>query len=112
MQDVWEEWEEGSVGQLAVRMLKETYGSLWRLRNGFRVHFCRRKVIRDEPLARAASGKNEEEAITELELVLAGRSLHQIVDKLKQRRRWGQGQIQVQVWIPVRDNAGHRWRRT
>ena len=34
-------------------------------------------------------GKTEEEAITELELLRAGRSLNQLVDELKHRRRPG-----------------------
>jgi hypothetical protein len=98
--DVWKEWEEGIAGQPAVRVLEETWGGRWRPGNGVRVQFCRRKVIWDELLARTASGKNEEEAVTELELLRAGRSLNRLVDELKQRRRRGQGQIRVQVGTP------------
>ena len=52
-----------------------------------RVQFCRRKVIWDEVLARVTRGKTEEEAVAELELLRAGRSLNQLVDELKQRRQ-------------------------
>ncbi|KAJ0129218.1 hypothetical protein HZ326_27681, partial [Fusarium oxysporum f. sp. albedinis] len=106
VRDVWKEWEEGIAGQPAVRVLEETWGSRWRPGNGVRVQFCRRKVIWDELLARTASGKNEEEAVAELELLRAGRSLNRLVDELKQRRRRGQGQIRVQVGTPVPDSAG------
>ncbi|KAK7592307.1 hypothetical protein V3481_006928 [Fusarium oxysporum f. sp. vasinfectum] len=106
VRDVWKEWEEGIAGQPAVRVLEETWGSRWRPGNGIRVQFCRRKVIWDELLARTASGKSEEEAVAELELLRAGRSLNRIVDELKQRRRRGQGQgrIRVQVGTPVPDD--------
>ncbi|RKK12793.1 hypothetical protein BFJ65_g12053 [Fusarium oxysporum f. sp. cepae] len=110
VRDVWKEWEEGIAGQPAVRVLEETWGSRWRPGNGIRVQFCRRKVIWDELLACTASGKNEEEAIAELELLRAGRSLNRLVDELKQRRRrgrgQGQGRIRVQVGTPVPDNPG------
>ena len=52
-----------------------------------RVQFCRRKVIWDEVLARVARGKTEEEAVAELELLRASRSLNQLVDELKHRRQ-------------------------
>ncbi|RKK17798.1 hypothetical protein BFJ65_g8123 [Fusarium oxysporum f. sp. cepae] len=110
VRDVWKEWEEGIAGQPAVRVLEETWGSRWRPGNGIRVQFCRRKVIWDKLLARTASGKNEEEAIAELELLRAGRSLNRLVDELKQRRRrgrgQGQGRIRVQVGTPVPDDPG------
>lgn len=38
-------------------------------------------------MARTARGKSEEEAVAELELLRAGRSLNQLVDDLKQRRQ-------------------------
>ncbi|KAJ9413287.1 transcriptional activator of glycolytic enzymes-domain-containing protein [Fusarium oxysporum] len=95
--DVWKEWEEGIAGQPAVRVLEETWGSRWRPGNGIRVQFCRRKVIWDELLARTASGKSEEEAVAELELLRAGWSLNRLVDELKQRRRRGQGRLRVQL---------------
>jgi hypothetical protein len=91
VRDVWKEWEEGIAGQPAVRVLEETWGSRWRPGNGIRVQFCRRKVIWDELLARTASGKSEEEAVAELELLRAGRSQ-------------GQGRIRVQVGTPVPDD--------
>ncbi|TVY62593.1 High-osmolarity-induced transcription protein 1 [Fusarium oxysporum f. sp. cubense] len=108
VRDVWKEWEEGIAGQPSVRVLEETWGSRWRPGNGIRVQFCRRKVIWDELLARTASGKSEEEAVAELELLRAGRSLNRLVDELKQRRRRGQGQgrIRVQVGTPVPDDPG------
>ncbi|RKK06602.1 hypothetical protein BFJ65_g18500 [Fusarium oxysporum f. sp. cepae] len=114
VRDVWKEWEEGIAGQPAVRVLEETWGSRWRPGNGIRVQFCRRKVIWDELLARTASGKNEEEAVAELELLRAGRSLNRLVDELKQRRRRGQGQgrIRVQVGTPVPDDPDPRPRPT
>ncbi|KAF6527764.1 hypothetical protein HZS61_008066 [Fusarium oxysporum f. sp. conglutinans] len=95
VRDVWKEWEEGIAGQPAVRVLEETWGSRWRPGNEIRVQFCRRKVIWDELLARTASGKSEEEAVAELELLRAGRSLNRLVDELKQRRRRGQGQGRI-----------------
>ncbi|KFZ02293.1 hypothetical protein V500_00289 [Pseudogymnoascus sp. VKM F-4518 (FW-2643)] len=88
--DVWREWTEGLAGRPAIRELEETWGSRWRPGNAVRVQFCRRKVIWDEVLARAAHGKSEVEAVAELELLRAGRSLNQLVDELKQRR---QGQL-------------------
>jgi hypothetical protein len=90
VRDVWKEWVEGIAGQPAVRVLEETWGSRWRPGNRVRVQFCSRKVIWDELLARTASGKNEEEAIAELELLRAGRILNRLIDELKQRRRRGQ----------------------
>ncbi|EGY20869.1 uncharacterized protein VDAG_02393 [Verticillium dahliae VdLs.17] len=106
--DVWMEWEEGIAGQPAVRVLEETWGSRWRPGNGVKVQFCRRKVIWDELLARTASGKSKEEAVVELELLRAGRSLNRLVDELKKRRQrgQGQGQIRVQVGTPVPDDPG------
>ncbi|KAL9567375.1 hypothetical protein ACKAV7_008450 [Fusarium commune] len=97
VRDVWKEWEEGIAGQLAIRVLEETWGSRWRPGNGIRVQFYRRKVIWDELLACTASGKSEEEAVAELELLRAGRSLNRLVDELKQRRRRGQGQ--GRIWV-------------
>ncbi|EXK77484.1 hypothetical protein FOQG_17813 [Fusarium oxysporum f. sp. raphani 54005] len=106
VRDVWKEWEEGIAGQPAVRVLEEKWRSRWRPENGVRVQFCRRKVTWDELLARTASGKNEEEAVAELELLRAGRSLNRLVDEFKQRRRRGQGQIRVQGGTLVPDDAG------
>jgi hypothetical protein len=57
-----------------------------------RVQFCRRKVLWDEVQARVTRGKTEEEAVTELELLRAGRSLNQLVDELKHRRQQRQRQ--------------------
>jgi hypothetical protein len=87
VRDAWREWKEGITGQPAVRELEEAWGSRWRPGNGVRVQFCRRKVIWDAVLARTARGKSEEEAVAELELLRAGRSLNQLVDDLKQRRQ-------------------------
>jgi hypothetical protein len=87
IKDVWREWKEGLGGQPAVQELEEKWGSRWRPGNTVRVQFCRRKVIWDELLARVARGKSEEEAVAELELLRAGRSLNQLVDNLKQRRQ-------------------------
>ena len=87
VKDVWREWKEGLAGRPAVQELEEKWGSRWRPGNTVRVQFCRRKVIWDEVLARVARGKNEEEVITELELLRAGRSLNQLVDELKHRRQ-------------------------
>ena len=68
-----------------MRELEEKWGSSWCPGNTVRVQFCRRKVIWDELLARVARGKSEEEAVAELELLRAGRSLNQLIDDLKQR---------------------------
>jgi hypothetical protein len=87
VQDVWREWREGLAGRPAVQELEEAWGSRWRPGNIVRVQFCRRKVLWDEVLARVARGKTEEEAVTELELLRAGRSLNQLVDELKHRRQ-------------------------
>ena len=87
VRDVWREWKEGIAGQPALRELEEAWGSRWRPGNVVRVQFCRRKVIWDELLARTARGKSEEEAVAELELLRAGRSLNRLVDDLKQRRQ-------------------------
>jgi hypothetical protein len=87
VRDAWREWKEGIAGQPAIRELEEAWGSRWRPGNGVRVQFCRRKVIWDAVLARTARGKSEEEAVAELELLRAGRSLNQLVDDLKQRRQ-------------------------
>lgn len=88
--DVWREWKEGLAGQPAVRELEEAWGSSWRPGNTVRVQFCRRKVVWDEVLARVARGRAEEEAVAELELLRAGRSLNQLVDELKHRRQYHQ----------------------
>jgi hypothetical protein len=93
VRDAWREWREGLAGRPAVQELEEVWGSRWRPGNMVRVQFCRRKVLWDEVAARVARGKTEEEAITELELLRAGRSLNQLVDELKHRRR-RQGQRQ------------------
>ena len=85
--DMWREWKEGLGSQPAIQELEETWGSSWRPGNAIRVQFCRRKVIWDTIRARVARGGTEEEAIAELELLRAGRSLSQLVDKLKQRRQ-------------------------
>jgi hypothetical protein len=88
VRDVWREWKEGLAGRPAIRELEEMWGSRWRPGNTVRVQFCRRKVVWDEVLARVARGKSEEEAVTELELLRAGRSLNQLVDELKHRRQY------------------------
>jgi Centromere DNA-binding protein complex CBF3 subunit, domain 2/Transcriptional activator of glycolytic enzymes len=85
--DAWREWKEGLAGQPAIRELEEAWGSRWRPSNTVRVQFCRRKVIWDAVQARVARGGSEEEAIAELELLRAGRSLNQLVDELKHRRQ-------------------------
>lgn len=87
VRDAWREWREGMAGRPAVQELEETWGSRWRPGNTVRVQFCRRKVLWDEVLARVARGKTEEEAVTELELLRAGRSLNQLADELKHRRQ-------------------------
>lgn len=87
VRDAWREWKEGLAGRPAVQELEEAWGSRWRLGNMVRVQFCRRKVLWDEVLARIARGKTEEEAIAELELLRASRSLNQLVDELKHRRQ-------------------------
>jgi hypothetical protein len=83
--DVWKEWAEGFAGRPAIRELEETWGSRWRLGNVIRVQFCRQRVIWDEIIARTTRGKSELEAVTELELLRAGRSLKQLADELRQR---------------------------
>ena len=87
VRDIWREWTEGFAGQPAICELEETWGSRWRPSNTVRVQFCRRKVIWDEIIARIARGKSEVEAVAELELLRAGCSLNQLVNKLKQRRQ-------------------------
>jgi hypothetical protein len=87
VRDAWREWREGLAGRPAVQELEEAWGSRWRPGNTVRVQFCRRKVLWDKVLARVARGKTKEEAIIELELLRAGRSLNQLADKLKHRRR-------------------------
>jgi hypothetical protein len=87
VRDAWREWREGLAGRPAVRELEEAWGSRWRPGNAVRVQFCRRKVLWDEVMARVARGRTEEEAITELELLRAGRGLNQLVDELKHRRQ-------------------------
>jgi hypothetical protein len=52
-----------------------------------RVQFCRRKLLWDEVIARVTRGKTVEEAITELELLRAGRGLNQFLDELKHRHQ-------------------------
>ena len=53
-------------------------------------------------------GKTEEEAITELELLRAGRSLNQLVDELKHRRR-RQGQRQPGLNSTRGQGRAGRW---
>lgn len=88
VRDAWREWREGLAGRPAVRELEEAWGSCWRPGNTVRVQFCRRKVLWDEVAARVARGRTEEEAVTELELLRAGRGLNQLVDELKHRRQY------------------------
>jgi hypothetical protein len=76
VKDVWREWQEGLAGQPAIRELEEKWGSRWRPSNVARVQFCRRKVIWDEIIARTTRGKSADEAVVELELKRAGRSLN------------------------------------
>lgn len=87
VQDVWRDWKEGVAGRPAVRELEERWGSRWRPGGTIRVQFCRRKVIWDELLTRIARGQSEDEAVAELERLREGRSLNQLIDILKQRRR-------------------------
>jgi hypothetical protein len=91
VRDAWREWREGLAGRPAVQELEEAWGSRWRPGSTVRVQFCRRKVLWDEVLARVARGKTEEEAVVELELLRAGRSLNQLADELKHRRRHPSG---------------------
>jgi hypothetical protein len=87
VQDVWRDWKEGVAGRPAVRELEERWGSRWRPGGTIRVQFCRRKVIWDELLTRVARGQSEDEAVAELERLREGRSLNQLIDSLKLRRR-------------------------
>ncbi|KAK4119906.1 hypothetical protein N657DRAFT_626024 [Parathielavia appendiculata] len=87
VQDVWRDWKEGVAGRPAVRELEERWGSRWRPGGTIRVQFCRRKVIWDELLTRIARGQSEDEAVAELERLREGRSLNQLIDSLKLRRR-------------------------
>lgn len=87
VKDVWREWKEGLAGRPPIKELEQTWGSRWRPGNRIRVQFCRRKVIWDELQARIASGKREEEAISELESLRADRNLNQLVNELKQHRQ-------------------------
>jgi hypothetical protein len=93
VRDVWREWTEGIAGQPAVRELERAWGSRWRPGNIIRVQFCRRRVIWDEIIARTARGKSEPEAVEELELLRAGRSLKQLAEELKQRRQHSHQQL-------------------
>jgi hypothetical protein len=87
VKDVWREWKEGLAGQPAIQELEEKWGSRWRPSNTVRVQFCRRKIIWDALIRSIAHGKSEEEAVIELELARAGRTLNQLTDELKQRRQ-------------------------
>jgi hypothetical protein len=87
VQDVWKQWAEGFAGQPAIQGLEERWGARWRPGNAVKVQFCRRRVVWDALLGRIAQGKSEEEAIAELEVLRAGKSLNQLVDKLRQRRQ-------------------------
>lgn len=86
VQDIWKEWNEGFAGRPPVKELEEKWGSRWRPSNQIRVQFCRRKVIWDELLARIACGKTEDEAISELELLRAGRNLNKLVNTFNEHR--------------------------
>lgn len=87
VRDAWRDWTDGLADRPAVRELEDTWGSHWRPSNSIRVQFCRRKVIWDEVRARVTRGKSEEEAVAELELLRAGRSLYQLIDELKHRHQ-------------------------
>ncbi|KAK4096054.1 hypothetical protein N658DRAFT_393288, partial [Parathielavia hyrcaniae] len=91
VQDVWKQWAEGFAGQPAMQELEERWGARWRLGNAVKVQFCRRKVVWDTLLSRIAQGKSEEEAIAELEVLRAGKSLNQLADKLRQRQQRPRG---------------------
>ncbi|KIM93444.1 hypothetical protein OIDMADRAFT_35758 [Oidiodendron maius Zn] len=73
--EVCREWKEGLAGQPAVRGLEEAWGSSWRPGNTARVQFCRQTIIWDKVQVRMARGRAEDEAVAELELLRAGRSL-------------------------------------
>jgi uncharacterized protein YeaO (DUF488 family) len=85
--DVWREWKTGLLGHLSVQELEDKWGSRWRPGNNVRVQFCRRKVIWDELRARIATGMSEEQAVMEVERIRGGKSLNQLVDRLKKSRR-------------------------
>jgi hypothetical protein len=86
IQDVWKQWKEGYGSQPPIRELEKEWGSRWRPGNAIRVQFCRRKVIWDEIQARIARGQSEDEAIAELELLRASRSLKCLADELKKKK--------------------------
>jgi hypothetical protein len=88
VKDAWREWQEGLAGQPALRELEVRWGSRWRPGNAVRITFSRRKVIWDEILARTARGKSVNEAVAELELLRASRSLNSLVEELKRRREY------------------------
>ena len=88
VKDAWREWQEGLAGQPALRELEARWGSRWRPGNAVRIAFSRRKVIWDEILARTARGKSVDEAVAELELLRASRSLNSLVEELKRRREY------------------------
>ena len=88
VKDAWQEWQEGLAGQPALRELEARWGSRWRPGNAVRIAFSRRKVIWDEILACTARGKSVDEAVAELELLRASRSLNSLVKELKRRREY------------------------
>ncbi len=53
-----------------------------------RIAFSRWKVIWDEILARTARGKSVDEAVAELELLRASRSLNSLIEELKRCREY------------------------
>ena len=85
--DMWYEWKEGMAGGPPLESLEAQFGPRWRPGSIMTVQFCRRKVVWDALKALIARGRNEEEAIRELEAIRDGQSLNKLVDLLRQRRQ-------------------------
>jgi hypothetical protein len=119
VKNAWREWQEGLAGQPALRELEARWGSRWHPGNTIRIAFSRRKMLWDEILARTARGKSVDEAIAELELLRASRSLNSLVEELKRRREYvaptpvqgpGQGLARAARGQPRQGQYG-RWGR-
>jgi hypothetical protein len=85
--DVWREWKEGIRGGPAIEMLEERWGAKWRPSSADRTAFCRLKIVIDELLRLQTGGLSAIKAVDHLDGLRNGKSLANLVVRLRDERR-------------------------
>lgn len=95
--EVWEEWRYGRDGNPSLESIDALWGPRWRPDPRIRVWYGRRKAILDQIRKYMADGIDEKTAVTEVENMRCGRTLHWLsrilLDNRKQtKKQWKEAQ--------------------